>query len=247
MLRLLMGCVGVFLLVPGPIAARERHVKEVLEAVQDAMDEIDSADRACRRAVREDLEELEGGLKRLSRDFDRRKAHKLLRELEDLRDDAKDKCPRGVDRALRDAVEALEDATEKGHGAHGDGEAAPPPPVDCWNGSDPGCLRTKGGQPPMGKVAFEGFLQTVRAQKPHVFPMKDAMEAALQNATLTSQQLSVIIEEFKPHSQVMLDVIKLAAPRLVDPQNGAGVSAKLAPHTFLVQEAAEAISAQRGD
>jgi hypothetical protein len=119
--------------------------------------------------------------------------------------------------------------------------------VDCWNAADPGCLRTKGGNPPLGKVAFEGFLQAVRAQKPHVFPMKDTVEASLQSAYLTSQQLSVVIEEFKPHSQVMLDVIKLAAPRLVDPQNGAGVSAKLAPHTFLVQEAAEAISAQRGD
>jgi hypothetical protein len=99
----------------------------------------------------------------------------------------------------------------------------------------------------MDQAAFDGFLKALRASKPNVFNMKDVVEASLQNATLTSQQLGVIVEEFKPNSLIMLDVVKLGAPRLVDPQNGGGVSAKLAPNTILVQEAAEVIGQQRGD
>ena len=52
---------------------------------------------------------------------------------------------------------------------------------------------------------------------------------------------------FKPHVFQMLDAVKAAAPKLVDPQNGAGISEKFSPHVFQGNDAAKAIAAQRGD
>jgi hypothetical protein len=78
--------------------------------------------------------------------------------------------------------------------------------------------------------------------------MKDVVAATLRSQALTSQQLATIVEEFKPNSIMMLDVIKASASRLVDPQNGVGsVSSKLSPNSILVQEAVQVLTAHRGD
>lgn len=134
--------------------------------------------------------------------------------------------------------------------------AAAPPPVaaapaapayNCWQDGDPGCSRTKNGQHAMDRDAFNALQTSVRSASPHVFQMLDRFKTSIGNGYLTSRQLGVIVEMFKPHVFQMLDAVKAAAPKLVDPQNGAGISEKFSPHVFQGNDAAKAIAAQRGD
>ncbi len=120
--------------------------------------------------------------------------------------------------------------------------------VSCWSASDPGCGRMRNGQYAMGAPAFASFLALVRSAKPHVFPMKDRVSSGLGGQYLTSAQLVRVLQEFRPHVFPMLDVVKICAPRVVDPENGVGsVAAAFSPHTMVGTQAASVLSAQRSD
>ncbi len=130
-------------------------------------------------------------------------------------------------------------------------QAPPPPPerrITCWQAGDPGCERTKDGKQPMDRDAFNALVASVRSASPHVFPMLERFKTVLGQNYLTSRQLAHVLDSFKPHVFIMLDVVKAGAPRLVDPQFGAGViSEKFSPHTMVGNDAAAVVSAQRGD
>jgi hypothetical protein len=257
MSRMLLAAAAALLLLPSQALAQEGRVRDALEAVRDAADRAADADKVCRKAVLSDLKDAADGLKRLKADFDRHRAKRLVSDLEDIRKNAREDCPKKVKENLRDAIDSLERALEKDKDRgddgeredrgrhHGDRDHDRGP--RCWSPGDPGCGHTKGGQAPMDRAAFDSLMQAVRSTKPNVFSMKDVVASTLGGQALTCQQLAAVVEEFRPNSIIMLDVIKLAAPRLVDPQNGAVVSTKLAPNTILIQDAARVLAAHRGD
>jgi len=129
---------------------------------------------------------------------------------------------------------------------------APPvvttPQYICWQAGDPGCARTRDGRAPMDRDTFAAFVANVRAASPHVFPMVDRFRNGLSQGYLTSRQLALVLDSFRPHVFPMLDVVKAGAPKLVDPQFGAGViSEKFSPHTMVGNDAAAVVNAQHGD
>jgi hypothetical protein len=124
----------------------------------------------------------------------------------------------------------------------------PPPPYDCWSAEDPGCYRTKAGFQPMDRAAYGAFYQHVAAARPHVFRMVERVKTGLGAGYLTVRQLANLLELLKPHIFPMLDVVKLCAPRLVDPEgNGALVAARFHPHRQVAADAAAIVNAQRAD
>ena len=116
--------------------------------------------------------------------------------------------------------------------------------VDCWDASDPGCRYMKGGRHPMGKAAWQGLLQSVKASQPNVFQMTDLVKAAVANQALTSKQLITLVEIFKPSVFQMLDVVRVCAPNVVDPQNGLGIAAVFQPHVFQGKDAVKLMASQ---
>ena len=241
--------VASFTLVASSAVARGRDARDAANSLREAISAIDYAPRECRRAVREDVEAAQSQLRRA--DESPSQLRHIRRSLDAALRDARAVCPRRVSSALLDATDALDGAISRARHVRRDrdddvGEPAPRV-VDCWDRSDPGCYKTKNGQPPMGAAAFRGLMDSVRASSPHIFPMKDLVVAAMQNQYMTSKQLATLLPLFKPHVFPMVDVVKACAPKLVDPQNGTSISALLQPHVFPAQDAANAIAAQRGD
>ncbi len=239
------------------LAAADAHagsLRKARDAVADAIDDGRDEERECRRALR--------GLEAVRDQLDeggRRNVKMALRRLRDIADDAEDDCPKPLRRTLRRAVDLLaefgdrdrddddDDRPRRRERDRDDDDDRPRRRVDCWNNQDPGCFNTKGGNPPMGRAAFEGLRRSVASMSPNVFQMLDALRAGMQNAYMTSMQLTVIVRLFKPNVFQMLDAVKVCAPRLVDPQNGQGVAAEFQPNVFQARDAAAIIGAQRGD
>ncbi len=117
-----------------------------------------------------------------------------------------------------------------------------------FSADDPGCYRTKAGFQPMDRAAYGAFYQQVASARPHVFRMVDRVKTGLGAGYLTVRQLANLVDLLKPHIFPMLDVVKICAPRLVDPEgNGALVGARFHPHRQVAADATAIVNAQRGD
>jgi len=227
--------------------ARAGSMRRARDAVADVIEDGRDEAPECRRALR-GLDEVRDRLD----DGGRRAARAALQRLRAIADDAEDDCPKQIRRGLRRAIEAIGDIPDGDDDGDDrrrdrDDDRGRRRRVDCWNDADPGCANTKGGNPPMGRAAFEGLRRSVQSAGPNVFTMLDALKAGMQNAYMTSMQLVVIVRLFKPNVFQMLDAVKVCAPRLVDPQNGQGVAAEFQPNVFQARDAAGIIGAQRGD
>jgi len=97
------------LLLACPALAGGGPGKRALRAVEEAIDEAKQAGKACRQAVLEDLEDAADRLEKRSA-----RPEKARRALREAREAAGDDCPRKVQAAIRDALEALEDARDGG-------------------------------------------------------------------------------------------------------------------------------------
>ncbi len=215
----------------------ERWIRRLRDAIGDALAGARDESRECRRTVLRDLEDADDALARRG---DVRGAARILRGSDrDI-----DLCQRPTQRDLRRVLDLIADLREDR--AEERAERRRPPRVECWNNSDPGCVNTKNGQPPMTGAAFAG-LQSAINSVPNVFTKLDTLRTMVGSAYLTSMQATLLVRLLKPHVFQQLDAVKVIAPRLVDPQNGGGIAAELAPHSFQVQDAAKIISAQRGD
>ncbi len=104
----------------------------------------------------------------------------------------------------------------------------PPPPVvrrDCGTGpNDPGCMMIRDGQFAMEAATYQGFLQSLRANRSEM--MRGSMaNSMLENNSVTAAQFEPMLDLF--NSEMMkLDFAQRAAPKLVNPQHAIGFSAK---------------------
>ncbi|HOX46450.1 MAG TPA: DUF4476 domain-containing protein [Myxococcota bacterium] len=240
--------ISAWMLAAGPAWAGERQVRRALDAVRDAIERVEDEGGACRKAVLRDLEGVRKDLKEMREDASRKALRRVARDLKDVAREAEDECGKKVVRLLEEARDELRDAGEDhGGGRHHERDEERPAAPPCWEGGDPGCGHTRGGVFPMDAAAFQSLLGAVRGAKPNVFGMLDIFKATLGNQAMTCRQLARVVAEFKPHVFQMLDVVKAAAPRVVDPQNAGVVTPVFQPHTFQMQDAAQILGAQQAD
>ena len=239
-----------------PAATAEASPARAKRALKKALRLVEDDDRGCRRKVAHDLEEV---IEMVSRRRSVRKMRRGLRELEELVEEAEDRCGRRTVKALERAHKRLEAALDDHHDdrddddddrarrrrrRRGDDDDSRSRRRACWNRNDPGCGHTRNGKGPMSRAAFNGLLKAVKASKPHVFQMVDQVKSITSHQYMTSMQLERLVPHFKPHVFQMLDVVKICAPRLVDPEHGASISAVFQPHVFQARDAAKIIAAQ---
>lgn len=104
----------------------------------------------------------------------------------------------------------------------------PPPPMvrrDCGTGpNDPGCMMIRDGQFAMEAATYQGFLQSLRANRSEM--MRGSMaNSMLENNYVTAAQFEPMLDLF--NSEMMkLDFAQRAAPKLVNPQHAIGFSVK---------------------
>jgi hypothetical protein len=110
------------------------------------------------------------------------------------------------------------------------GGVPPPPPGqpqerDCGTGlDDPGCMTTRGGDLPMDRRVFEGFVQALRgtlSESTRVTMVSDMMRARF----ITARQLGALMDLFIGENN-RLDAVRSAMPHVVDPANAAGYATK---------------------
>ena len=115
----------------------------------------------------------------------------------------------------------------------------PVPPVtparDCGLGADLGCTMTRDGQYPMDAQVFAGVLQSLRGSSTEVMRAQ-SVQTILQRQCLTAVQLGALLDLFRTE-EVRLQVARVAAPRVVNPQHALGLAAKFRTemygHAFL--------------
>jgi hypothetical protein len=117
----------------------------------------------------------------------------------------------------------------------GDAVAVAPVPVEpapvavpvgnCWDQTDPGCLRVRAGAPATNGVGFATVLAIVRSAGGNFPKRLERARQATSLIQLTSKQLATLLGELQPHHTLMLDLVKVCAPKLVDPENAATVAA----------------------
>ncbi|HEX8704742.1 MAG TPA: DUF4476 domain-containing protein [Myxococcaceae bacterium] len=106
---------------------------------------------------------------------------------------------------------------------------SPPPPSepmyrDCGTGRDPGCTMTRNGQYAMDADIWNGFYQALKSQNSEL-TREEMAEKMLKKNYLTAQQFGLVLDLFKSELTRM-DVAKVAAPRVVNPQHAMGFSSK---------------------
>ena len=114
---------------------------------------------------------------------------------------------------------------------------------DCGAGpNDPGCLMRKNGVYPMDGVAFDGALKTLRSQR-NTITREEMAKKMLGRNVLTAAQLGLVIDAFADHGITQLDVAKLLAPNVVNPQHALVHSTKFT-NSISAEEYVETMSAQ---
>jgi hypothetical protein len=108
------------------------------------------------------------------------------------------------------------------------GYRPPPPPQpvfrDCGTQRDPGCGMTRDGKYPMDGETWRGFYQSLKTQ-PNEITREEMSEKMLKRNYLTAAQLSMLLDLF-PNEITRLDVAKVAAAHVVNPQHALGFSSK---------------------
>lgn len=114
---------------------------------------------------------------------------------------------------------------------------------DCGTGpADPGCLMQKNGQYPMDGATFHGVLKSLRAQRNTITREEMATKMLARNF-LTAAQLGLVLDAFADHGITQLDVAKMAAPNVVNPQHALAHSTKF-QNSISAEEYVEVMSAQ---
>lgn len=113
---------------------------------------------------------------------------------------------------------------------------------DCGTGNDPGCMMTRNGLAPMDGVTFGGLLQALKGIN-NQFSQADMVKAVLANSAMTALQLKQVLELFSS-DMVRLDVAKVCAPRVVNPQHALGL-ATLFQSSFSAQDYTKLMASQR--
>ena len=127
------------------------------------------------------------------------------------------------------------------------GNPYPPPPPqqqrDCGTGpQDPGCTMMRHGMLPMDGISWAGFYQAVRSQ-PNELVRQQTVSDVLRGQTLTALQLGLLMDVFS-NELIRLDVVKVAAPRVVNPMHALGFSSKF-QNSILGRDYVEVMTQQR--
>ena len=158
-------------------------------------------------------------------------------------------CPgrmqKRVGRPLDDAIDALErlaDRDDDRDERHERREEVRVGRRDCGTGEDPGCALPRGGQLPMDRETFAGFMASLRSNA-NEFTKLDIVKSTLGANTLTALQLGQVLDQFR-NEFTKLDAAKVAAPRLTNPQHALGHAAKFR-NSFSASDYSAIIAAQK--
>ncbi|RKI05242.1 DUF4476 domain-containing protein [Corallococcus sp. AB004] len=101
---------------------------------------------------------------------------------------------------------------------------AAPSHRDCGTRSDEGCMMRRDGQYPMDASTWSGFYQSLKSENNEIVRQEKA-DKMLKRVYLTAMQFGMVLDLFK-NEIVRLDVARIAAPHVVDPQHALGFSSK---------------------
>jgi hypothetical protein len=114
---------------------------------------------------------------------------------------------------------------------------------DCGTGpNDPGCGLMRGGFQAMDATVFQGMIQSLRAVTNEI-TREDMFEKLIARNGMTAMQLSSVLDLFN-NSITKLEIAKLAASHVVNPQHALGLSTKF-NNSFQAEEFVEIYSEQR--
>ncbi|RKG71750.1 DUF4476 domain-containing protein [Corallococcus sp. CA054B] len=102
--------------------------------------------------------------------------------------------------------------------------AAEPSHRDCGTRSDEGCMMRRDGQFPMDASTWSGFYQSLKSENNEIVRQEKA-DKMLKRVYLTAAQFGMVLDLFK-NEIVRLDVARVAAPHVVNPQHALGFSSK---------------------
>lgn len=223
------------------LAGSRGALREAKEAVGEVEDLAEGSDAKCARALRKKANELADAVAAV-RD-EELSARRVLSRARELRDWAESQCPaRLADKvgaqldvvvdALRDAKDDDDDDRPRRRRDDDDDDDRPravPAKMnvrrDCGMGADdPGCSVYRGGQLPMDREAWQGFIGALRANPNEILKV-DSVKSVVSNNVLTARQLGAILDCFR-NEILRLDAAKAAAPRVVNPQHALGHASK---------------------
>ncbi|RKH13315.1 DUF4476 domain-containing protein [Corallococcus sp. CA053C] len=95
---------------------------------------------------------------------------------------------------------------------------------DCGTRSDEGCTTRRDGQFPMDASTWRGFYQSLKSESNEIVREEKAGKM-LKRVYLTAVQFGMVLDLFN-NEITRLDVAKVAAPHVVDPQHALGFSTK---------------------
>ncbi|GMU09989.1 DUF4476 domain-containing protein [Corallococcus caeni] len=95
---------------------------------------------------------------------------------------------------------------------------------DCGVGTDEGCTTRRDGQLPMDASTWRGFYQSLKSENNEIVRQEKA-EKMLKRVYLTAAQFGMVLDLFK-NEITRLEVAKVTAPHVVDPQHALGFSSK---------------------
>jgi hypothetical protein len=101
---------------------------------------------------------------------------------------------------------------------------SPPGARDCGFAQDPGCSMTRDGQWAMDAVTFNGFATALRSNSNEMMRL-DVVRVMFRSNWVTALQLGAVLDLFG-NEMFRLDVAKMAAPRVVNPQHALGHAAR---------------------
>jgi hypothetical protein len=102
--------------------------------------------------------------------------------------------------------------------------AAAPSNRDCGTPSDEGCTMRRDGQFPMDASTWRGFHQSLKSENNEIVRQEKA-EKMLTRVYLTAAQFGLVLDLFR-NEITRLEVAKVAAPHVVNPQHALGFSSK---------------------
>lgn len=165
---------------------------------------------------------------------------RMRRMVEDILDDDGDACSLASQRAISNAIESFSTANTPPRQVDTPRRAAPAPAPDtkhkqeiqnCWNyrndhsSYDPACHLTKNGEYPMGKRAFKRIMAKLKSTNDR-YEQMDIIEDKLGTRTvyMTTMQLGAVLKRLSSEVDRM-ETVRVAASRLVDPENGSSTLA----------------------
>ncbi|MFP2898010.1 DUF4476 domain-containing protein [Corallococcus sp. 4LFB] len=95
---------------------------------------------------------------------------------------------------------------------------------DCGVGTDEGCTTRRDGQLPMDASTWRGFYQSLKSEHNELVRQEKA-EKMLKRVYLTAAQFGMVLDLFN-NEITRLEVAKVTAPHVVDPQHALGFSSK---------------------